>query len=99
MNTQSSSTGNQTKRISIPNPFDYKSRKSFLPLLRDNMDDCELILDFKGVQHLDSSALGMLLMAREKVGGSRARISLVNCNENIRKILTIAQFDILFKIS
>ncbi|MBF0455896.1 MAG: STAS domain-containing protein [Magnetococcales bacterium] len=87
------------KEIKVPNPFDFSARKHFLPQIKQDMENFELVLDFSGVNHLDSSALGMLLMAREKVGGTRARISLVNCNQKIQRILSVAQFHMLFRIS
>lgn len=87
------------REIKVPNPFTYGAKQRFLPQLRENFTDYELVLDFEGVDYVDSSALGMLLMARERVGGTKARISLINCNPKIQKILTMAQFHVLFKIS
>jgi hypothetical protein len=65
----------QKVRIQIPNPFNYGSRKDFLPQLKGDMANFDLILDFSGVDILDSSALGMLLLAREKVKGTKGKIS------------------------
>jgi HptB-dependent secretion and biofilm anti anti-sigma factor len=93
-----SPTINEKREISLPNPFDYNSRKQFLPLIKGNLDNIDLVLDFNGVETLDSSALGMLLMARERVGGIKSRISLINCSDRIRKILTVAQFHMLFRM-
>ena len=91
--------GNKKMIIQIPNPFNYKSRKAFLPQILRQSPDSELILDFSGVDMLDSSALGMLLMAREKAKGAGNKVSLVNCNDRIKKILEVAQFNMLFKIT
>ncbi|MBF0358355.1 MAG: STAS domain-containing protein [Magnetococcales bacterium] len=85
--------------IQIPNPFNYHARKDFLPQIQENPEDSELILDFNGVSSLDSAALGMLLMAREQCKGIKGRISLINCNDTVKQILTIAQFHMLFDIS
>jgi HptB-dependent secretion and biofilm anti anti-sigma factor len=85
--------------IQIPNPFNYHARKDFLPQVQENPEDPELTLDFDGVSSLDSAALGMLLMAREQRKGVTGRISLINCNEAVKQILTIAQFHMLFDIS
>ncbi|MBF0195959.1 MAG: STAS domain-containing protein [Magnetococcales bacterium] len=85
--------------IQVPNPFNYHARKEFLPKIQENPVDSELTLDFEGVSSLDSAALGMLLMAREQCKGVKGRISLINCSEPVKQILTIAQFHMLFDIS
>ena len=45
-----------------------------------------------------SSALGMLLLLRDHAGGDNAEVNLVNCNADVRKILTISNFEQLFSI-
>ena len=56
------------------------------------------MVDLKGATYLDSSALGMLLLLRDHAGGDHARISLVNCNPDVRKTLSISNFEQLFQI-
>jgi HptB-dependent secretion and biofilm anti anti-sigma factor len=85
-------------KIQIPNPFNYSARKDFLPQILKQPVDSELILDFNGVDMLDSSALGILLMVREKSKGSGKKVTLLNCSDNIKKILEVAQFHMLFDI-
>lgn len=48
--------------------------------------------------YLDSSALGMLLLLRDHAGGDAADVSIVNCNSDVRKILSISNFDQLFHV-
>ncbi|MGK0500571.1 MAG: anti-anti-sigma regulatory factor [Oceanicoccus sp.] len=48
--------------------------------------------------YLDSSALGMLLLLRDYAGGDSADICIANCNDDIRKIISISTFEQLFKI-
>ncbi len=48
--------------------------------------------------YLDSSALGMLLLLRDHAGGDAAEVRIVNCNPDVRKILTISNFEQLFEI-
>ena len=57
------------------------------------------VVDLKGATHLDSSALGMLLLLRDHAGGESAQVSLVHCNPDVRKVLAISNFEQLFKIS
>ncbi len=49
-------------------------------------------------EYMDSSALGMLLLLRERAGGDNAQIDIVNCNPGPEKILKAANFNRLFNI-
>lgn len=55
-------------------------------------------VDMREATYLDSSALGMLLLLRDHAGGDEADIAIVNCNDDVKKILTISNFDQLFAI-
>ena len=48
--------------------------------------------------YLDSSALGMLLLLRDYAGGDSASITIVHCNDDIKKIFAISNFEQLFDI-
>jgi anti-anti-sigma factor len=56
------------------------------------------VIDMAGTDYMDSSALGMLLLLRERVGNDKAEIAITHCNPEIRKIFKISNFDRLFKI-
>ncbi|MBF0541103.1 MAG: STAS domain-containing protein [Nitrospirae bacterium] len=56
------------------------------------------IVDLSETEYLDSSALGMLLLLRERVGGDEADITIVNASSEVKKILTISNFQRLFKL-
>lgn len=58
----------------------------------------ELHVDFKGVSELDPSALGSLLMLREKAETTGARVILVNPNPEVRALLDGVKFAQLFEI-
>jgi len=47
---------------------------------------------------VDSSALGMLLVLRDKVGNQQSAIKIINARPDVKKILTIANFDKLFTV-
>jgi anti-anti-sigma factor len=55
-------------------------------------------VDLGGADYLDSSALGMLLLLREHAGGDGADITIANSNPDVRRILTISNFNQLFTI-
>ncbi|WP_196137327.1 STAS domain-containing protein [Aliikangiella sp. G2MR2-5] len=85
--------------ITINGRFDFSAHQAF----RDSYEKLtptpsEIIVDMAETTYLDSSALGMLLLLRDHAGGDTANITLKNCNEDIRKILTISNFEQLFKI-
>ncbi len=54
------------------------------------------IVDLADVTHMDSSALGMLLLLREHAGADRAEIRIVNAGTDLRGTLRVAGFDKLF---
>lgn len=56
------------------------------------------IVDFSQASFIDSSGLGMLLMLREHAGDGSADITLQGPNEEILRVLRIANFDKLFTI-
>src|SRR5690625_4790660 len=55
-------------------------------------------IDMKNADHLDRSALGMLLRLRDHAGGDNAKIEIINCSADVKKILTISNFEQLFEI-
>jgi len=85
--------------ISINGRFDFSAHQAF----RDSYEKlsptpAEIVVDMVDTTYLDSSALGMLLLLRDHAGGDNSSIKLHNCNEDIRKILTISNFEQLFTI-
>lgn len=58
----------------------------------------ELEIDLARVQYLDSSALGMLLMLRERAEVLRKRVLLSHCRGVVKQVLDIANFAKLFRI-
>ena len=55
------------------------------------------VIDLRETEHMDSSALGMLLNMRKHLGDS-APIRIANSRPQIKKILTISRFDKKFNI-
>ena len=58
-----------------------------------------IVLDFAGVEYLDSAALGMLLLLREKLLDARKSIEITGSQGLVRQVLDIANFSRLFPIS
>lgn len=86
--------------IRVSGRFDFSAHQEF-------RDAYELLperpsryrVDMRDTSYLDSSALGMLLLLRDYAGGDNAEVELVNCNPDVRKILTISNFEQLFTIN
>ncbi len=56
-------------------------------------------IEMSRVAYLDSSALGMLLMLRDKARSTNRSVVLSGVNDAVRKVLDIANFGKLFPIS
>lgn len=58
----------------------------------------ELELDFEQVKYIDSSAMGMLLLLKERVKGASKSITLVNCKGPVAQVFDLSNFRRLFII-
>jgi len=56
-------------------------------------------IDLGGVDYLESSALGMLLIAKERAAARNVHLQLTKCTGRVREILDIANFGKIFKLS
>ena len=88
--------------IKLSGRFDFNTHREFRgayePLVAEG-DIRMVTVDFSGVDYLDSSALGMLLMLRDKLGGANKEVALTGVRGNVKQVLDIANFGKLFKIS
>ncbi|MBV1919406.1 MAG: STAS domain-containing protein [Pseudomonadales bacterium] len=90
------SSDNAELTISIVGRFDFELVQEFRAAYTDKKG-ARYTIDMRATEHMDSSALGMLLNMRKTLGES-AKISIVNCRPQIKKILTISRFDKKFSI-
>jgi HptB-dependent secretion and biofilm anti anti-sigma factor len=88
--------------IRLSGRFDFNAHREFRaaydPLVADAAVR-SVTVDFSGVDYLDSSALGMLLMLRDKLGGVNKEVELAGVKGNVKQVLDIANFGKLFRIS
>ena len=85
--------------ISITGRFDITAYKDFGQAYKDRLDSVSnWIINMADVEYMDSSALGMLLMMRERAGSDDAKIDITNCSAGVKKILMTANFNKLFPI-
>ena len=97
--TSTLSPDGSTLTIHIEGRFDFGSHQDFraayehLTRAPDNY-----IVDMRETSYLDSSALGMLLLLRDHAGGDQSKLAIRNCSPDVKKILTISNFEQLFDI-
>lgn len=88
--------------IKLDGRFDFNTHREFRgayePLVANTVIR-SVVVDFSGVDYLDSSALGMLLMLRDKMGGAGKEVALTGVTGNVKQVLGIANFGKLFQIS
>lgn len=88
-------------RIVLMGQFDFSAHREFrqvCEILVANPSIKELWVDFQQVVYLDSSALGMLLLLKEKVNNANKSLALINCHDTVRQVLEIACFGKIFTI-
>lgn len=87
---------NDTVTIQISGRFDYRLIKDFQQLLAKSPRTW--VVDMSSVDYVDSSALGMLLLLRERVHGEAQRVHLKGVHGQPRDVLVMAKFDRMFKV-
>jgi anti-anti-sigma factor len=96
--TAERSEDGQQLTIKIRGRFDFAVHQGFRESYEKFKDISCFVVDLQGATYLDSSALGMLLLLRDHAGGERADVRLINCNDDVLKILAISNFNKLFNI-
>lgn len=88
--------------LKLSGRFDFNTHREFRSAYEPLVPDASVrrvVVDFSAVDYLDSSALGMLLMLRDKLGGANKEIMLTGVTGNVKQVLDIANFGKLFQIS
>lgn len=89
-----------TLTISINGRFDASALDEFRRSYEEqaNGEVQNYKIDLSDTVHLDSSALGMLLVLRDHAGGDKSKITIANCSPEVKKIFSISSFEQLFTI-
>ncbi len=101
MNIQPSRTGERAT-LRLSGRFQFDSHRDFRSAYDVHLADPAvkvIVLDFAGVDYLDSSALGMLLLLREKLGAVGKTVELAHARGVVKQVLDVANFARLFRIS
>lgn len=95
------SVDNSKATIAMSGRFDFNSHRQFRDAYEQilpKQDIREIEIDLGSVEYLDSSALGMLLLLREKAANTNKTLALVNCHGVVQQVLEVANFYRLFTI-
>ena len=91
---QQSDDGN-TVTITVDGRFDFFVHKDFRNIYKDYDASVKFRVNLSGTEFLDSSALGMLLLLKKH---SNNDVIIEKPNEEVKRVLTIANFDKVFNI-
>jgi anti-anti-sigma factor len=87
--------------IALRGRFDFQAHQEFRRtvegLLRAGRSS--LTLDMSQLNFIDSSALGMLLLARESCEKAGGEVVLDKPQEYVDKVLRLCHFDLLFQVT
>ena len=88
-------------RITISGRFDFQVHRDFKGAYAASLENPairEFEIELNQVDYLDSSALGMMMLLRERAQSAGKTVMLVRPNPVIVQILDIANFNKLFQI-
>jgi len=86
-------------RISMSGRFDFKVHRDFKEAyihLLDNASISEIEIDMGKVDYMDSSALGMLMLLKERAAALKKTVSLLNTTGAVSQLLEVANFSKVF---
>jgi anti-anti-sigma factor len=86
--------------IVLEGRFDFNAHREFREAVDQALKEAgrEVLVDLGGVDYLDSSALGMLLMLRDKAKGAAKEVALGNARGSVKQVIDIANFGKLFTL-
>lgn len=87
--------------LAMVGQFDFGSHRDFRragEACLKAQDATEIELNLSGVDYLDSSALGMMLLLQEKATGQGKKVFLMNVRGEVLKTLQTANFDKFFSV-
>lgn len=86
--------------LSLKGRFDFQSHQRFRGTVEKLIAAGKpfVTIDLSGVDFIDSSALGMLLLARESCKNAGGRIDLAYPQEYVNRVLKLCRFDEIFQV-
>ncbi|MDX8399357.1 MAG: STAS domain-containing protein [Gallionellaceae bacterium] len=93
---------NNTLTITISGHFAFHAHREFKSAYKNYLSDPKIdhiIINLAGIEYLDSSALGMLLVLRELAEASKKSLTLSKPSPLTERTFDIANFDKMFTIT
>jgi len=86
--------------IALNGRFDFNAHREFRDAVEQAIKDSAhgIRVDLAQLEYLDSSALGMLLMLRDRSKAAGKAVVLAGARGTVRQVLDIANFSKLFKL-
>lgn len=88
-------------RLMLNGRFDFNSHAMFSEATDSVLKDAgirDLELDFDQVRYIDSSAMGMLLLLKERARSASKSVTLFNCKGAVAQVFELSNFRRLFTI-
>lgn len=88
-------------RVLLTGAYDFNMQselRTAVDALAASNEINRVLLDFAGVDYVDSTGLGILLLIKEKTGAANKALTLTNCSPNVKATLDIACFGRIFEI-
>jgi anti-anti-sigma factor len=81
--------------------FDFNAHREFREAVDRAVKEAPGVIqiDLEGVDYLDSSALGMLLMLRDKAKNAGKEVVLAGARGSVKQVIEIANFGKLFTLA
>ena len=92
---------NETATIYLEGRFTFHDQSNFeheCVNITNNAQIKEITVDFEKVKHIDSSALGMLLVLRDQARLVGASVFISNLNGGVLKVMNAAHFGKIFNL-
>ena len=92
---------NGEARVVLRGRFDYSFRHGFKEACDTALashPNGDIVIDLGGVDYIDSAALGMLLLLRDRAGALKRHVILQGPKGVVREVLMVAKFEKFFAI-
>ncbi|AIF81087.1 anti-sigma-factor antagonist [endosymbiont of Acanthamoeba sp. UWC8] len=87
-------------KLKLTGKFTFTDNKAFLSFIEDTIakNFNTLFIDLAGVDFIDSAALGILLLTRDKCANTNIKLILCSPEGQVKQMFKISKFDRLFDI-
>jgi HptB-dependent secretion and biofilm anti anti-sigma factor len=88
-----------TLEIHVGERFELSQHKACRDAYADmDVTRMRVRVNLRSTRYMDSSALGMLLVLRERAGGDRADVTLCGAAPGVLQVLTVSRFQQMLKL-